>query len=117
MKKPRILVVNLGATSSKYAVFAGSDCLHSASLQVDDAVAKSPLKAQEPYRLKQLEEFLAGLGEDGKGITAVSARGGITKPLSSRGVYRVDEELLNAMNDEIATYGREVYATQPEPNQ
>lgn len=100
MEKPRILVVNLGASSSKYAVFAGSECLHFANIPVDNEVAKSALGDQEPYRLKQLEQFLEGLGEAGKGINAVSARGGITKPLSCRGVYRVDSELLSDLASE-----------------
>jgi butyrate kinase len=94
MQAPRILVINLGGTTSKFALFDGDECLAEHTFPLPDELATAPLSEQRPERVEHLRAFL---GEQGVGLNelaAVAARGGLMKPLPRRGVYRVDEEML-----------------------
>lgn len=94
MQPPRILVINLGGTTSKFALYSGDECLAESDIALSDELAKAPLSEQRPARVEHLRAFLTeqntGLAE----LDAVAARGGLMKALPRRGVYRVDDEML-----------------------
>ena len=106
MSTPLILVINLGGTSSKFAIFDGPKSRAESSLAVPDELVKQSLAEQRPARVQQLRDFLKQQGVEFKDISAVAARGGLMKPLSRRGVFRVDE----AMRNDLAT---EAYGSHP----
>ena len=95
MEAPLLLVVNLGASSSKLALFDGAELRQEANLPLDDDQAWLPLLDQLPLRREHLRRFLAEHGVEPGSLSAVAARGGMMKPLSRRGVIRVDEAMLD----------------------
>ncbi len=94
METELILVVNLGASSSKLALYRGRMELASASLPLSDEQSRLPLPEQRPLRIEQLQEFLVEHATEPSQLAAVAARGGMMKPLSQRGVIRVDAPML-----------------------
>lgn len=98
-----ILVVNLGASSSKFALYRGHQAIAETSLALSDADARLPLTQQRPLRLLQLQGFLAEQQTEAEQLVALAARGGMMKPLSRRGVIRVDTQMLADL--ESARYG------------
>ncbi len=95
MPDPLILVVNLGGTSSKFALFSGDKCTCEHSVELPDSLVKAPLGEQRPRRLEHLREFLAAQQTEFGALAAIAARGGLMKPLPQRGVYRVDRQMLD----------------------
>ncbi|MEZ5339267.1 MAG: butyrate kinase [bacterium] len=95
MDEQLILVVNLGASSSKLAIFRGHEMLQEDNLRLDDQQARMPLLEQLPLRLAQLRSFLLAHSLEIDRFSAVAARGGMMKPLSRRGVIRVDDAMLD----------------------
>ncbi|MCD8071601.1 MAG: butyrate kinase [Alistipes sp.] len=90
----RILAVNPGSTSTKAAVFEGTE-------PVADFVARhSPeelgrfenIRGQLEYRRRLILDEVAGVVPD-LGFDAVIGRGGLIKPIPS-GVYEVNERML-----------------------
>ena len=75
MQKPLILVINLGATSSKFALYKGDESLCEQSIPLADEYAKLPLADQRGERLNQLNKFIADSGIEPESIQAVAARG------------------------------------------
>ncbi len=75
--EPNLLVINLGATSSKFAYFTGWDCQFEESYDLNVAQAKLPLAEQRGARLEQLKRFLTDAQLEAGSITAVAARGGL----------------------------------------
>jgi butyrate kinase len=98
-----ILVVNLGAASSKFALYRDHQAIAEASLALSDVEARLPLIKQRPLRLLQLQGFLAEQKSDAGQLAALAARGGMMKPLSRRGVIRVDAQMLSDL--ESTRYG------------
>ena len=94
MEDGLILVVNLGAASSKFGLFQGRRMEAAQSVALSDDEARSSLQQQLPLRLQHLQDFLAGNGVEAASLAAVAARGGLMKPLSRRGVIRVDSAML-----------------------
>jgi butyrate kinase len=95
-----ILAVNLGGTSSKFALYNGAECLAECSIPVAGADVKLPLADQRPKRLLHLREFLAAEAVDLTSLAAIAARGGLMKQLSRRGVYRVGKAMLDDLAGE-----------------
>ena len=99
MQKPHILVINLGGTSSKLALFAGDECRAEQSIPLADNEVKLPQAEQRPIRVEHLRQFIAQANIELKNLAAVAARGGLMKALPSRGVFIVDDEMV----DDLAT--------------
>lgn len=97
---PQILVINLGATSSKFALFAGETQQCERSYNVAKAEASKPLSEQRGPRLEQLKQFIADEGIEPASLAAIAARGGLMKSLPARGVYRVDSQMLTDLANE-----------------
>jgi butyrate kinase len=100
MATPLILVVNLGATSSKFALFSGETCQAEQSTSLDAALVRASSAEQRTVRLEHLRGFLSSCRVAPSSLAAVAARGGLMKPLPRRGVYQVDALMLDDLSSE-----------------
>lgn len=97
---PRILVINLGASSSKFALFDGSACLQRADAPLLEPEAGLSLDERLALRRKALEAFLAQSQVDSTSLSAIAARGGLLRPLPDYGAYRVDSSMVDDLRTE-----------------
>jgi butyrate kinase len=100
MQTPLILVINLGGTSSKFALFRGDEELCQKSLPVADEHVRLSLTEQRPHRVDSLKEFIEQENINLADLAAVAARSGIVRPVSERGVYRVGDVLMDDLASE-----------------
>jgi butyrate kinase len=94
--RPRILAINPGSTSTKLAVFEGEEEIISQELQ-HDAQELEPYEGQRivsqfAFRKDVIEAFLAAHKMSMQDIDAVSARGGLVRPIP-HGTYAVNERM------------------------
>lgn len=90
-----ILVINPGSTSTKIAVFDGIKELFRKNLILTNEQLDLPLFPNQ-YKIRK-EQILDTLKENDicpEQLSAVSARGGRIKPLSS-GVYKINDDMVN----------------------
>lgn len=92
----KILVLNLGSTSTKVAYFEDVQEIHSETLRLATEEVSRPLIDQVPDRLKSIYEFLDEYGIDVKKLDIISARGGLLKPIDG-GTYGVNELMLDEL--------------------
>lgn len=90
-----ILVINTGNTSTKISVYQFDKELFVESIKHSDKIlAKFPdINSQKDYREQLILNFLKERKVELKSLSAVAARGGLLKPLSS-GTYLVDDNIL-----------------------
>jgi butyrate kinase len=90
-----VIVVNPGSTSTKLALYRGSERLRSKTLDhpKKDMAAFAHVADQYAFRRDAVLQFLAGTDVDFEACMAVAGRGGLTKPLAG-GVYRVNAKML-----------------------
>lgn len=91
----KILSVNPGSTSTKFAVYEGERliCLHTIRHSTEELLPYKSLTEQSDFRKKVI---LNRLKEDGirlSELSAVVGRGGLVKPMES-GVYEVNDRLI-----------------------
>lgn len=93
MKK--ILVINLGSTSTKIAYYEDMDCRIRENLthSVTSIQACPTVNAQYSLRIKAIEAFLTNYKIDLSEIDCITARGGQTEPIDG-GTWRINEEML-----------------------
>lgn len=87
MKK--ILVLNLGSTSSKVAVFDNYDMLFEDVIRHDIEQTNLPLIEQVPFRLESIKNSLNQHHISLQAIDAIACRGGVLKPIQG-GTYLVN---------------------------
>lgn len=94
----RILVINPGATSTKYAVFDGEKALLRKTVdhQGDDLKNFARVFDQYEYRLKLILDALKEADISLESLNAVVGRGGLLKPLKG-GTYAVNELMVEDM--------------------
>ncbi|MCK5832373.1 butyrate kinase [bacterium] len=97
-KDYRILVINPGSTSTKIAVFEGDKEVFTEELNhtPEEIEAFKGQNITEQYSFRK-EVILKALGEHGfsmESIDAISARGGLIKPIL-HGTYRINEEMYH----------------------
>jgi butyrate kinase len=95
-----LLVINLGAVSSKIALFDADKPIVELSFLLDDVQAKLPLKDQRELRLDHVRRFITESKLDTASLAAIAARGGLMKPLARSGVYRVDQSMVDDLLSE-----------------
>jgi len=100
MDTPLILAINLGATSSKFGLFSGSEQIATANYPLDAEIAKLSNSKQRAARKEHLTRFLAEHDVQSLSLSAIAARGGLMKPLPTRGVYTVDPAMLEDLASE-----------------
>ncbi len=91
----KILVINLGSTSTKVAYYEDEVCKVKANIDhpASEIIEFSNFWEQDEYRTNIIESFMKENGIDKDSLDVIVSRGGHTKPLEG-GVYRVDEEML-----------------------
>lgn len=94
----RILAINPGATSTKYAVFDGETMLFKKSVDhsVEDLKSYDRVFDQYEYRLKLVLDALEEANIHLDSLDAVVGRGGLLKPLKG-GTYTVNEVMVEDM--------------------
>lgn len=100
MKKERILVINTGNSSTKVAVFEGSDYLFLETLRhSDEELSAFPsMNDQKEYRARSIQNWLKNKGIPLDSFCAVASRGGLLKPLIS-GTYLVDDTMIKDLKE------------------
>ncbi|SDE07083.1 butyrate kinase [Sporomusa acidovorans] len=95
MKLYKILVVNIGSTSTKLAYYEDKECKLKTTLEhpVHELAAFDDMMDQDHYRRAAIEAFLKDKGIQVSELDAISCRGGHSKPLEG-GVYRINETML-----------------------
>jgi butyrate kinase len=93
----RVLAINPGSTSTKFAVYLNEQPLLVRNLRHSETelarFSKRPILEQHPFRTAQIEAELFNAGLSLGRLDAVVGRGGLLPPLAS-GTYAVDEAML-----------------------
>lgn len=94
------LIVNPGSTSTKLAIFKGTQKLVQNNLEHDaKALAKfDKIADQLEYRLGEVREFLKEHGYHVKDFDAIVGRGGLVYGIGGEG-YEVDDALVEALSN------------------
>ena len=94
----RILAVNPGATSTKFAVFDDETVLMKKTVehQGDELKQFARVFDQYPYRIGLIRKELTAAGISLSSLKAVAGRGGLLKPVTG-GTFRVNEAMVNEM--------------------
>ncbi|MCL2834216.1 MAG: butyrate kinase [Treponema sp.] len=101
-KKPgvfRILAINPGSTSTKFAIYDDDTCILEKKIRHDAAETShynSVLEQKEMRRICIMKD-LEKAGIDYKSLDAIAGRGGLLKPIES-GVYIINEKMLEDLN-------------------
>jgi butyrate kinase len=107
-RPPLLLVINIGSTSSKIALFLGEEqqFLYVQRHTHDEIAAFSGLvEKQYPFRRKIIMDTLAEKEVDLQKIDAVVGRGGLIKPVES-GTYRVNDLMYHDLS--TAKWGNQI---------
>lgn len=91
----KILSVNPGSTSTKFAVYEDEKlvCRHTIRHSADDLKSFESLLEQHEFRKNLMVDYLAKDGIDIAELSAVVGRGGLVRPLES-GVYSVNDKYI-----------------------
>ncbi|MCK8817284.1 butyrate kinase [Natroniella sulfidigena] len=104
MKKFRILTINPGSTSTKLAIYHHQESELEFNLEHDPIQLKNFDKTIEQFRFRK-EVILTALQKEGidlENIDAISARGGLLKPLVG-GTYIINQQMLTDLK--AGSYG------------
>ena len=93
MSAKRILVLNLGSTSTKIAVFEDGVALfkESVKLSTEEVKMVPDIWEQYEYRKNVILDKLKEKNIELTSLCAITSRGGNTKPIPS-GIYIIDEK-------------------------
>lgn len=95
----RILVINLGSTSTKLSFFEDDTCKAAASVDLDASVAKYPRPIDQlPVRLTAVREFMREHNFSLADINAIACRGGLLHPLES-GTYVINDAMVAELEE------------------
>lgn len=95
-KEHRLLVINVGSTSTKVAWFKGKDLivLETIRYSSENLAPYSSLGEQLPLRERDILEFLKKNGIGLEEVDMIVSRGGLGKPLPA-GAYKIDDAMCN----------------------
>lgn len=103
----QILVLNLGSTSSKVAVYEAHQCMWHDTIRHDIQLTSESLCKQKQSRLKEIILSLNHTSDYTlKSFDAIACRGGLLKPMQG-GVYQINKE----MYDELRTCKYGIHAS------
>ncbi|MDR2368732.1 MAG: butyrate kinase [Deltaproteobacteria bacterium] len=87
----KILVLNLGGTSSKVAIYEDKNCVCDFTLRHEEEMKSSPTAAQQvPYRKELVLNWLREQGEKIENFDAIAARGATIAEAYQGGTYLVE---------------------------
>lgn len=89
-----ILVINLGSTSSKIAIFENKICKNEQVIQHEIEVTQLPLLDQESHRIQAIETFVKSSKYTFENFDAIACRGGLLKPISG-GTYEINQTMYH----------------------
>lgn len=96
----RVLAINPGSTSTKFALFLNEQPVFVGNLRHSDTemspFRNQPMLEQQEFRSAQIEAALTEAGTDISELSAVVGRGGLLPPLAS-GTYEVNAEMLEEL--------------------
>lgn len=100
MQQHNLLVINLGSTSTKYAVYCDETCVFEETIRhpSEELGAFPDILSQREYRETAILQGVEAHGFSLEKLTAIVARGGLTEPLPG-GTFVVDEAMLTALCD------------------
>ena len=98
----RVLAINPGSTSTKVALFQGTDPVFKRELRHDAEELRSlgRIPDQLETRLRVVEQMLSDESVDAGSLHAVVARGGLVHPVQS-GTYQVGDAMLEDLQAEV----------------
>lgn len=101
----KLLVINLGATSTKIAYYEDENCLKKETLshEAKEVNKFENILDQYEYRLNAIHDFMDREGITADSLDAVVSRGGHTHPIAS-GTYRINEVMIEEIRS--GKYGR-----------
>ncbi len=93
---PLLLVINTGSTTTKIAVFKGSNSLfeHNFSHSTSELSRLDTFDEQVQFRINLIEKILNDNNFPVNQFDLIMARGGLIKPVKS-GVYKVNERMIH----------------------
>ncbi|HJE20175.1 MAG TPA: butyrate kinase [Aliicoccus persicus] len=94
-----ILVLNLGSTSTKVAIFEDKTCLFESTLRHPTEVTSLELIDQTEQRYDAIMAFFKDNNFDIHNIDIVSARGGLLKPVAG-GTYEINDKMMEDLTSE-----------------
>jgi butyrate kinase len=91
-----ILVINPGSTSTKIAVFEGSERICSQTLlhSSSELAQHTRITDQLAMRKEAIDRFLSANSVDTKSLSAVAGRGGLLRPVKG-GTYSITDKMCN----------------------
>jgi butyrate kinase len=104
MHNLKVLVINPGSTSTKFAIFQGQESIFTQTIRHkdEDIMTYPTIADQLDYRLGLLLDALKTEGIEVSTLDGIVGRGGFLKPLNS-GTYKVNEDMLEDLKS--ARYG------------
>ena len=104
----KALIINLGSTSTKLAVYQNTTEEHSVTVHhtAAEIAAFSSVWEQKQYRIDAIFAAISGLGHSMKDFNIIACRGGNTRPVPG-GTYVITEKML----DDIRSGQYGVHAT------
>ncbi|MGQ7871062.1 butyrate kinase [Sunxiuqinia sp. sy24] len=105
MNEYRILAINPGSTSTKFAVYFNDECKLNRTLRhsIDELSSYKSILKQFDYRKGMIIDALMEEGFDVDSLKYIIGRGGLTYPLES-GVYLVNNDMLKHASEGV--YGQ-----------
>jgi butyrate kinase len=97
-----ILVINPGATSTKFAVYEGENVRLKKTVEhsAQDTGRFCKIADQHQYRLELVLDEMGKAGINPQQLTAVVARGGLLKPLKG-GTYRINKKMVEDLSQAL----------------
>ena len=97
MKEQNVLVLNLGSTSTKIAIYQGQNPLFVETLRhtAEELACDDPIG----FREKKVMEILEEKGHPIEKVDAIAARGGLLRPIES-GTYEINERMVEDLKSE-----------------
>ena len=97
MKEQNVLVLNLGSTSTKIAIYQGQNPLFVETLRhtAEELACDDPIGVRE----KKVMEILEEKGHPIEKVDAIAARGGLLRPIES-GTYEINERMVEDLKSE-----------------
>ncbi|WP_020008383.1 butyrate kinase [Salinicoccus albus] len=93
-----ILVLNLGSTSTKLAIYKNLEKVCDETLRHHKEETMKPLPEQIDFRLQAVSDFIESQNFEPSSIDIVSARGGVLKPIKG-GTYNINAKMVSDLKE------------------
>ena len=93
-----ILVLNLGSTSTKMAIYKNLEKVCEETLRHHKEETMKPLPEQIDFRLQAVSGFIESQNFEPSSIDIVSARGGVLKPIKG-GTYNINAKMVSDLKE------------------